>query len=336
MKIDISLHDMTLRVEPDNDGAVGRSAFGATIRALRSRGWTIGADPETKKRCPTLSRDTRAGRKGDFRLWAQWHPAYSEFSFWAVTWPIDNRSGPRYDFNKRQRLEYLDRLRFSLEIKAICTALSSMADVTFEDRSLKPRLARDAIEQHIRTSWHYKPEFGRADWHCDGNRTSADKELLNHGQTVYFAGRDGRVRRGRAFYNLNNMWWVQVSPFEYTNKSCFELWAHAPDDLRTKRNERVRRAKLERLLAEALTASNYDRAKELHRILFGEQRVYRIWSRKNDAFYAPNYSGYSSSESHAGRYTKEEAEAEVRRVPHILSLVTPEGRHVRFEQAGAL
>ena len=33
----------------------------------------------------------------------------------------------------------------------------------------------------------------------------------------------------------------------------------------------------------------------------------------------------------AGRYTREEAEAAVLHVPHILSLVTPDGKHLRAE-----
>jgi hypothetical protein len=107
--------------------------------------------------------------------------------------------------------------------------------------------------------------------------------------------------------------------------------AHAPADLRTKRNERKRRERLERLFSQAVTASNFRRAELLQNALFGDQEVYRIWSRKNESFYATNCCGNCSDGLRAGRFTKEEAEA--RRVPHILSLTCPDGKHIRFDTA---
>lgn len=91
----------------------------------------------------------------------------------------------------------------------------------------------------------------------------------------------------------------------------------------------------ERLLSRAVQASDYRRAEQLQGILFGDEQVYRIWSRKDDAYYRPNYSGYCSDANHAGRYTRAEAEKEVQRVPHILSMVCPDGKHVRFDQDAA-
>jgi hypothetical protein len=131
------------------------------------------------------------------------------------------------------------------------------------------------------------------------------------------------------------MWWVVENKFSWRNLACFELCLQQPANPREKRNDRSRRNALERELKRALQASNYARADVLNRILFGDDAPHFIWSRKNAAYYGTDYSGYSSNQLLAGRYTRAEAEAECRRVPHILEMVCPNGNRVRFDQEAA-
>lgn len=30
--------------------------------------------------------------------------------------------------------------------------------------------------------------------------------------------------RGTVYHNINNMWWVVINDFSYTNNACFELF----------------------------------------------------------------------------------------------------------------
>ena len=252
-----------------------------------------------------------------------------EIELWAETWPKDNRNGHRYDFNKRQRLDYLDRLRVQVLESRIIAWLERRAAVTVS-RSEKPRLAMDRIAKNYAESYHTDKALGRPRCDYDANRRSADGLLIEHGQTVWVPDTRGRIVRGRAFYNINSMWWVVLAKDRLTNKACFEIYAEQPEDLRRKRNGSERRKRLEAQIAAAVMASDFRRAETLTRIAFADQPVWRIWSRKNDCFYAPQYSGYTSDVNLAGCYTREGAMREVRRVPHILHAIGPDGRREDF------
>ncbi|WP_206669158.1 hypothetical protein [Brucella sp. 09RB8918] len=86
-------------------------------------------------------------------------------------------------------------------------------------------------------------------------------------------------------------------------------------------------------MRKAIANRNYRRAETIDRILFDGQPTYLIWSRKNNLYYRTNYSGYSSSKSGAGKYTRAEAEAEVRRVPHLLEAHGDNGEIIKFGEA---
>lgn len=108
-----------------------------------------------------------------------------------------------------------------------------------------------------------------------------------------------------------------------------------PVDLRTKHNERARRNRLEAELQIAVKRMDYQRAHVLKTIIFGTEQTYMIWARDKQAYYRSQYAGYSSDTAGAGRYTRAEAEAECRRVPHELEMVCPDGTHVSFDRSAA-
>ncbi|MFV1728647.1 hypothetical protein VWY34_15500 [Phaeobacter sp. JH20_02] len=334
-KLEINLYDSHIGIwqEDPNDPSFKEEVYGGLILLLRDRGWTAHKDPETKRNWASLSPNTRQAAKGNLRAHIQTAGRCVELEIWSSIARQDNRNGRRYDFDKFKRMPFLDQKSFILERSKLLSWLQDNFVTAIKDRSHEPKSADEKLAQKYDECTHTDPELGHPNWHADYNRKSADGRLLEHGEVVWFAGPDGRLRRGQAFYNLNNMWWVKVSPYELTNMACSRLFSNQPDDLRRKRNTRARRAKLESLISAAIARSDFLRAHELHLVLFGDQPVYRIWSRKKDAYYGPNCCGYSTDANRAGRYTCEEAESEVRRVPHVLSLVTPDGQHVRFDKA---
>ncbi|WP_307952994.1 hypothetical protein [Sinorhizobium medicae] len=85
----------------------------------------------------------------------------------------------------------------------------------------------------------------------------------------------------------------------------------------------------------AVKRMDYQRAHVLKTIIFGAEQTYMIWARDNQAYYRSQYAGYSSDTAGAGRYTRAEAEAECRRVPHELEMVCPDGTHVSFDRSAA-
>jgi hypothetical protein len=334
-KIEIRLHDTTIGIWQDNpnDPSFRTDIYGGLIRIMRERGWSVREDPRVKQHYASLNQNHRLAAKGPLRASIETVGRTAEIKIWSVNAVQNNQSGRRYDFDKLDRMPFLDKKRFELEKTALLSWLQTHCTAAVTDKNRKGLTADQSIAQDYAESWHSDKDLGRPICRSDRNRESADGTLIEHGQIVWFTGYDGRIRRGQAFYNINNMWWVKVSRNELRNIACFEIFTQAPEDLRRKRNERKRRHRLEALLTDAVRRSDYMRAGELQRILFGTEQVYRIWSRKEDAFYRSNRCGYTSDGISAGRYTRAEAEAEVRRVPHILSLVTPDGKHVRFDEA---
>lgn len=333
--LDVNIYDAGIGIWQDDarDPTFRVDVFGPLIRTLRDRGWKIGVDPHIKRRYRRLSSTHRLAARGTLRASIEVSGRVVKIEWWATTWPIDNRNGRRHDFNKLDRMTYLDRLRLTLERRRIVDWLRTIAPVTVKERNppnLSPveRIARDYAE-----SWHSDKTLGRPVCACPSNAKALDGQI-EHGATVWFIDRKGRIGRGTAYYNINNMWWV-VAGSELRNLHGGEIFIRCPDDLRTKRNERNRRARLEADLAAATRRMDFSRAELLRRILFGDAPVFLIWARDHGAYYRPNYSGYTTDTISAGKYTRAEAEREVRRVPHELEAHGPDGERIRFDKVAA-
>jgi len=340
-KLDINLHDTRIGIWQDdpNDPTFRSEIFEPLTAWMRRRGWRVTADPEVLKRHRCISKYYRVAERGDLRAKAECHGRSIEVEFWSEQAKQENRNGRRYDFDKRGRAPYLDRLRMDLEIRRILDWLGERAELKVRaprnqrcGASSGELPAAEWIERNARQSGHFVPELGRSRYtNGDRCRKAADGRLLEHGALAWFIDSKGRVLRGRAFYSLNDRWAIQIGRFGVTFASAYEMFTAPPPDLRRKRNDDQRRKQIEREIGRAVRSENFERAALLKKIAFGSAPVYRIWSRKNDCYYGPQYCGYTADMTFAGRYTREEAEAEVLRVPHILSLVTPDGKHLRAE-----
>ena len=76
----------------------------------------------------------------------------------------------------------------------------------------------------IKDSCHYKegkelPEYEVSEY----NAKDKDGKRLRNGQIKYFRDRRGRLQRGTIYHNINNMWWVVLNKFEFTNVAAFEF-----------------------------------------------------------------------------------------------------------------
>ncbi|WP_374290130.1 hypothetical protein [Paenirhodobacter enshiensis] len=330
-EITMRLHDTHVGIWQDdaNDPAFRAEIFGPLIRHLRDHGWTVGSDPRIVEHYNCLRHTHRLMRKGNLRGTIEITGRLIALEIWAETWPLNNPNGQRYDFDKRKRLNYLDRLRVDLLKRQIEAWLRARADVTVTRTDTSRLTPMQRIERGYAESPHTDKSLGRPVCNDDYNRKLADGSLLEQGQTVWIPDSKGRILRGTAYYNLNSMWWVIAGGTLY-NKACHEICAHQPADLRTKLHYRLRRERLERAIGDAVMRSDFSRAETLCRITFGNEPIWRIWSRKHDAYYGSQYCGYTSDAAYAGRYTRAEAEAEARRVPHILMAIAPDGRRISF------
>lgn len=332
---EVRIHDSSLSIWQDNakDETFRSDIYAPLIRAMRARGWSIKADPRVQKNYRSISASRRLGARGSLHCSIEITGRVVKVEFWSITAPQNNRNGRRYDFDKLARMHHLDSLRVELEFKRIIAWLVTLAPVkvTRDNHGLTPM---QHIDKGYAEGWHTDKALGRPRCDYESNRKAKDGALLEHGQTVWFADRKGRIVRGTAYYNLNNMWWV-IAGGELHNEGSHSLHVSPPADLRTKQNERARRNRLEAELAIAVKRMDFLRAELLKRILFGGEQAFLIWARDKEAYYRSQYTGYTSDGISAGKYTRAEAEAECRRSPHELEMVCPDGSHVRFDRRAA-
>jgi hypothetical protein len=332
--LDLNIYETHIGIWQDdaNDPSFKREIYGGIIRMMRDRGWTIGVDPKIKQHYRILSPTRRLGRKGDLKCEIEVSGRFCKVEVWAETWPLDNPNGQRYDFNKRKRLWPSDRRRFDALTKQVINWLAERATIKDTKNSNAnpehPVVDRVTAWQALETRRGTTTSANLSHYMSERERTTRDGIALTDGMKVFVTDIKGRWRRGTAWFAGGNTWAVITGLYELRYSiHGQQLLASAPADLRQKENARLRRDQLERLLADAIENMQFRRAETLRKILFGDQQLYRIWSRKNDAFYAVQCCGYSSSLTRAGLYTREEAERETARVEH-LRMVTVDGRSI--------
>lgn len=332
--LDIRIHDASIGIwqERSGDASFRSEVFGPLIRSLRARGWSLKDDPHVRLHCRSISANRRLGARGSLRCTIEISGRVVNVEFWSTTAPQLNGNGRRYDFDKLARMPYLDRLRVELEFKRIAGWAGTLAPVSLlrSDESRLSPIRR--IEKNYAESWHKDKVLGRPHCDYDYNRKSGDGALLEHAQAVWLPDRKGRIIRGTAYYNINNMWWV-IAGGCLLNEGSHCLLASQPADLRRKRNECSRRTRLESELSLAVERMDFARAQLLKSVLFGDEQTFLIYARDHDAYYRAQYSGYTKDRINAGKYTRAEAEAECRRVPHELEMVCPDGARVSFARA---
>lgn len=333
--VSVRIHDTHLGIWQDNpnDPSFRTEVFAPIIKAFRKRGWSVDADPNIKKHYPSLNLRRRLAARGTLQASIGIAGRAIEIEYWAETWPLDNRNGHRYDFDKLRRMDFLDRLRVRLEMSRIVAWLETIAPVTVNADEPEGLTALQRIERRYAESWHTDKKLGRPVCNYASNGISKDGLPIPHGATVWFVDPKGRIGRGTAYYNINNMWFVACGKYTLRNLGNHEIYCRPPADLRTKRNDRQRRWRIEQELATAVRREDSSRAELLKKLLFGSEPTFMIWARDHNAYYRSNYSGYTTDTISAGKYTRAEAEAEVRRVPHELEMVGPDGERIRFDRA---
>ena len=307
------------------EAAFKRQVFARIVQTLNRLGWTVVQPPikphDVKHYGGRVARWAserhRDCSKGDLKGELEVSGRCINFKMWqGVNTPTRPDHGGRYESNLEACMPYVLRLEMERTRRRIRDYLCNVfSGYTFDSkhRSIyrKPlqHTAMEIIQQHYSESWHYKgtdfEEYKAKKYGLPGNLRSADGVDLTHGQRVWTTDWHGRWVEGTALYNINNMWWVVLGRYDYTNKACFDLHTVPPPDVRKKQNQRQRRKRLEGLLAEAVKAMDFDRAKMLKAIIWPEpQQLFHII--KNGAYFKPNYCGYTDDQVDAGKYTNDE------------------------------
>lgn len=325
----VSFGDASLNVweEPGRRGALQwqewerqfkKDVFLRIAQQLRRIGWqTEVPEDMVENYGRPFAEGYRYCRKGDLQALLNLCGRHIKFEMWQDVANGKNPNGGRYDFDKEQRMPYLLWLEMTRTRRRLRAYLCNVfAGYEFHDKLRDGRHAQcrpgaltavEWVEGAIRSSGHYVEELGHARINMACNARSADGGTIAHGSRVYAIDYRKRVVAGTAYYNLNNMWWVVTGKYGVINVHSGAIYLLNPGDLRRKRNEHLRRKRLEGELSKAIKAMDFKRAQVLKEILFpADEPLYLIWHKGHSAWFAPDFSGYRNNANDAGKYTRSE------------------------------
>lgn len=193
---------------------------------LKGRGFLIQTDQHILKEYPSLAKTHWEGNKGDLLFKANIYPAGFKLEFYQNI-NFSNKSGGYYDFDKFEKMPYLIRLQYIVARNAICSFLEEKCYTNTAKPEFKK--AMDEVRYRIQDSWHFEKGQEVVGYTPEKyNNKDRDKKTIYNGQMKYFYGHDGRLRKGIVYHNINNMWWVILNEYEFTNISSFRLFDIEP------------------------------------------------------------------------------------------------------------
>lgn len=291
-----------------------KDVFLRIVQQLNRLGWTCVVPEEMIEQCGvSYARNHRYCTKGDLQADLSLHGRCIELEmFQNVNAPDRPDRGGRYQSNKEDHMPYVMRLEMERTRRTIsgylCNVFSGYEFDTDKKGIREKPLSKTAIEQihdHYAESWHFKGDISNYEIH-QGNKKTADGELLNHGQRVWFFDRKGRVCTGIAYYNINNMWWVVTGKYDYRNLCCSELFTSIPDNFRIRRNASLRRKRLESELSKSIKEMNFERAALLRDFIFPKGDLFVVWHTGHNLYHRSGFCGYTSNIIDAGKFTADE------------------------------
>ncbi|PVY81088.1 UvrB/UvrC motif-containing protein [Cupriavidus alkaliphilus] len=285
-----------------------RDVFHRIVQTLNRLGWTVGPNTHI-----FTDNNNRYCRKGDLRADLKMSGRSITFDmFQNVNAPTRPDHGGRYEHNQERLMPYVMRLEMERTRRRIRDYLRNVfTGYTFdaECRSIYRKAleltAMEQIQRHYAESSHFKGDLTKYRI-SDYNNRGIDG-VIEHGAQVWTIDRKGRIVAGTAYYNINNMWWVRLGEYDYTNVASFEIYTKCPENVRLKRNAGLRRKSLERQLNTAIEKMNFERAAKLRDVLFpGSPQLYAVWHDDHQRYHCAGFCGYTSDKSKAGRFTADE------------------------------
>lgn len=199
---------------------------------LRAKGFTIDYNPNVSK---IIRKSHFVGRKGNLFFKSERYPNGFEIEFYQEV-ITENPYGGYYDFDKFDKMPYLIQKQYLLVAKFICDFLSAFAENKTPITYIR---AEEKIKFNYVESWHHPQKdmnFSLAELNgttCEAyNNTDRDKKTIFNGDFKYFRSRDGYLRCGKVYHNINNMWWVIVDDSNIRNIASFELFDISDSDFK--------------------------------------------------------------------------------------------------------
>jgi hypothetical protein len=216
------------------------------LKKLTEVGFKVTKDPGIEKQFKVLSDYHRYGIWKDLEVKAEVCFRNIHFEFYQNIYTPDRKKGDGYYCsNKGMIMPYLIKLRFRHTLNKIIELVKvniHSDDLEFEYCD-SPIMAEEAILNHCHGNhWKSKSpktleEIGESirEYDLHSNSKDRDKKQITCGEVKYFRHWNGRLMRGRAYHNINNMWWVLINKYEYRNVAAFDLFDPTEEDFSVRR-----------------------------------------------------------------------------------------------------
>lgn len=257
-----------------------RDVFARIVQTLNRLGWTCIIPPKMIEQYgKSFAEDYRYCRKGDMQGEISLSGRSIKFEMWQDVQNVENRNGGKYDFDKEDRMTYVQRLEMERTRRRIRDYLCNVfTGYEFEP----PKIASPNPDPlaYFNDSWdsEYEKKRGvhRFKRGSDGwpsehevnswNRKDKDGTPLNHGDVRWMRDRKGRAIRGRVYGGINGMWLFVYGPGErdHTHESAGSFFTYRLGETPRKLfDPRERRKRIERDLAIAVKEMRFERAAKL-------------------------------------------------------------------------
>jgi hypothetical protein len=207
-------------------------------------GFRVTVDPRIKKDYPILSKYHKYGNWKGLEVDIEIYPVGMRFEFYQNFNTGDRAKGQgKYAFRKYKLMPYLIKKRLEYTFNQLTELLQSKMECNVVDTD-NPKEAEKSIIGNKQSSCHNKTpvnsledfQYQLSQYDVNHNSWDCNKKKIECGQIKYFRDyRTGRLFRGRVYHNLNNMWWVLINKYSYTNMASWELFDPTPEDFMKKR-----------------------------------------------------------------------------------------------------
>lgn len=226
------------------------SLYHQCLECLRKIGFTVTKDPRIEKDYKILSKFHMYGEWKSLEVDIEIYEAGFKFEFYQNLNTGDRVPGHgKHCFDKWKLMDYLMQKRFEYVVNRLRMLIENSFETILElvDRQI---LAEAAILNHVQNN-HWRS--GNATSLCEiagtdrvssydlsYNFVDRDKKPIRSGDIKYLRI-NGRLMRAQVFHNINNMWWILLDKYQYTNEACFRLFDPTPEDFA---NRRVKEGKI--------------------------------------------------------------------------------------------
>lgn len=243
-----------------------RDLFLSLMKYLKKIGFVVSNDKNIKYK--SLNNYFKHGQWKELEFDANYYPAGLDIKFYQNAYPGERGPGQgKYEFDKKEKMPFLLKKRLEFTISKLVAFLKSDTfSLKEKEFSLVDGHGRANLDDPSLTiydkikrikSINYSADNGSGFNFIDKN----NKKIIN-GDIKFFYDYDGYLRKGEAYLNLNNMWWI-LTKDNYFNKASYELFDYNGEPIKRKKHKEIIQTKLN----EAIKSQDFEKCIILRDIL---------------------------------------------------------------------